>query len=291
MSFSRSCSPEAFSVVLIGTFVLFLTPKAFAQSELFVETAREGVTVWEEPSTQSQRVARVTRGTVFQVLDLRDTPEGLFYKVRAEVDGQTLDGFVREADVNQRGTDLAQKKPLASEKGGLYAQRTAAASRGPAPVSYAVYSVGLFYASSPPVKIRRAAVGLSIGLDAGLTSSHPYGKPLFHLGGALGPEFSFPLSRGLILYFTPALDIGLLFQPTGTNREGDESISVSTLTLGGRGLAGLSFGSRSRFRAEVGMRAGWARYTSAGRLEASSDTYLNPVLRLIVTFPLDGIEE
>jgi hypothetical protein len=286
-----SCNPKVFSVVLVGTLVLLLTPGAFAQSELFVETAREGVSVWEKPSTQSQRVAQVTRGTVFQVLDLRDTPEGLFYKVRAEVDGQTLDGFIRESDVNQRGTELAPKKPLASEKGGLYAQRTAASSRGPVSASYAVYSLGLFYASSPPVVIRRAAVGLSIGLDVGLTSSHPYGKPLFHFGGALGPEFSFPFGRGAILYFTPALDVGLLFQPTGENQEGEESIGVSTLALGGRGLAGLSFGARSRLRAEAGVRAGWARYTSAGGPEASSDTYLNPVLRLIVTFPLDGIEE
>ena len=279
-----------FTIALAGAFTVF-APAASAQSELFVETAREDVTVWSEPSVQSQSIARVTRGTVFQVLDIRDAPRGVFYKVRAEVSGQMLEGFLREQDVNQRGIDLATKKPLASEKGGIYVQRTAAASRGPNSLSYNVYGLGLFYATSPPVRVRSGSVGFSVGLDAGLTSSHPYGKSLFHLGGSLGPELSFPFSRSTILYVTPAFDVGLLFRPTGKNQEGEDTVGLSTLTIGGRGLVGVSFGARSRLRAEAGVRVGWARYASVANLEASSDSYVNPVLRMIFTFPLDGISE
>jgi hypothetical protein len=270
-----------------------------AQSELYVEVARDGVPLLSEPGPQANPVVRLQRGTVFQVVDLRETSRTLYYKVRATVDGRTLNGFLREEDVNQTGTQLAAKKPLASDKFGFYVQRTVGNARRSALVdpqgrptaTYSVYSVGLFVATGPPVQVRTGRVGVSFGIDGGLTSSHPYGKSLFHLGSALGPEFAYPFGRSMIATFTPAIDASLLFQPTGENAEGEEQVGVRSYMIGGRALLGLSFGARSRFRAEAGVRGGYFGYRNLNDVPSDSEWTAQPVLRVIVTFPFGGIME
>ena len=289
---TKSVPTRAVGAVLTVLIIAFAFPNgARGQSELYVEVAREGVPLLKEPDPNADLVVRLQRGTIFQVVDLVETRGAFYYKVRATIDGRVLNGFIREEDVNQTGTQLATRKPLASEKFGFYVQQARSNARSVLATSYSVYSVGVFGASGPPFRVRKGSIGLSFGVDGGLTASHPYGKSLFHLGGTLGPELAYPFSRGVIMYFTPAMDVSLLFQPTGENAEGEEEVRVRSYMIGGRTLIGLSFGARSRFRAEAGARGGYFGYTEINEFPSSSEWAAQPVFRLMMTFPLGGIAE